>query len=205
VGPTQANSSGLGDIQIGGVVGLLGSPALEPGAYAQFRPPPAVGLLARAFFPTGEYNASQAINFGSNRVSYQLGLPASFAFGQSYLDPKLTTLDVLPTVTVYGDNTPTGLTRIAKAPLLTVEGHLTHNFSRAVWVSGDLLYRQGGETTTNGIADHNPTHGLSVGGSVALQLNPRALVALTYEHVVERRDNGPIGWFFRTAVIVPFR
>jgi hypothetical protein len=76
---------------------------------------------------------------------------------------------------------------------------------RAAWVSADMLYRNGGETTTDGRADHNPTRGWSAGLSGALRIAPKATVILTYEHVVERSDQGPDGWFFRTALVVPFR
>jgi hypothetical protein len=31
-----------------------------------------------------------------------------------------------------------------------------------------------------------------------------ASLILTYEHVVERDDAGPIGWFFRAALVAPF-
>ncbi len=34
---------------------------------------------------------------------------------------------------------------------------------------------------------------------------PLATVILTCKHVVERSDLGPDGWFFRTALVVPFR
>ena len=44
------------------------------------------------------------MNFGSNRLAYQLGLPTVFAWGQSYRDTRLTSLEVLPTVTFYNAN-----------------------------------------------------------------------------------------------------
>ena len=46
--------------------------------------------------------------------------------------------------------------------------------------------------------------GWSAGGSGAFPLTSRATVILTYQHVVERNDNGPDGWFFRTALVAPF-
>lgn len=205
-GTIENSSSGLGDMQLGVVVGLLGAPALSPQAYAGFRPGFSTGLLARAFFPTGAYSGTKPVNFGSNRFSYQLGLPTTFLFGQSYLDPTLTALEVLPTLTFYDANTrPFGANRIAKAPQFAVESHLTHNFSRAVWLSADMLYRRGGETTTDGQRDDNPIRGWSAGMTAAFKVVPQASVILTYEHVVERSDDGPDGWFFRTAVVVPFR
>lgn len=205
-GDIVTESSGLGDAQIGGTIGLFGSPALAPAAFAQFRPPASTGLLARVFFPTGAYDRNQPVNFGAHRYSFQLGLPTGLVFGQSYADPTLTTLELLPTLTVYGANTqPYGANRVTKAPQFSLEAHLTRTFAPVFWGSLDMLYRDGGETTTDGRPDHNPTRGWSAGASGAVRLAPRATVILTWEHVVERSDQGPIGWFFRTAVVVPFR
>jgi hypothetical protein len=205
-GDIATESSGVGDAQIGGTIGLFGSPALAPDAFARFRPQVSTNLLARVFFPTGAYNRDQPVNFGSHRYAFQLGLPTGVVLGQSYADPALTSLELLPTLTFYGANDqPYGANRVTKAPQFALEAHLTHTFSPAVWASLDMLYRDGGETTTDGRPNHDPTNGWSAGLTGALRLAPQAVVALTWEHVVERHDEGPIGWFFRTAVIVPFR
>lgn len=202
----EETSSGLGDAQIGGVLGLFGSPALPPEAYASFRPRLSTGLLARVYFPTGAYSAAKPVNLGANRFACQLGLPTTFAFGRSYLDPSLTAFEILPTLTFYEDNTrPYGAARVDKAPLFSVESHLTRNLGGAAWLSADVLYRHGGETTTDGQPDHNAMDGWSGGMTAAFRLAARASVIVTYQHVVERNDDGPDGWFFRTAVVVPLR
>jgi len=121
----------------------------SPDAFAQFRPQLSAGLLARVHFPTGAYNRDQPVNFGANRYSFQLGLPTGVILGQSYRDPRLTTLELLPAVTFYGVNShPYGAARVTKAAQFSLESHLTHNLGPAVWVSADMLYRNGGETTT---------------------------------------------------------
>ena len=205
-GQTPAGaSSGFGDIQVGGTLGLVGSPALTREAYGSYQPRLGVGLLGRVYFPTGKYSANNRVNFGSNRVSAQIGLPITLAAGTSYLDPALTTLEILPTATFYGVNSdPYGAQKSSKAALYSVESHLTHNFGRRVWVSADVLYRHGGETTTDGVADGNASRGWSAGGSVAVVLSRVATLILTYEEVIARRDQGPDGWFFRTALVLPF-
>ena len=204
-GDIVTDSSGLGDAQIGATFGLFGAPALSPPDYAQFKPEVSMGLLTRVFFPTGAYSADKPVNFGANRYSFQLGLPTGLIFGQSYLSPHLTTLEILPTVTFYGSNDqPYGAGVVTKAPQFSLESHLTRNFGRRVWLSADILYRLGGETTTDGKPDNNQIRGWSAGPSGAFRLAPKATLILSYEHVVERSDNGPNGWFFRTALVVPF-
>jgi Putative MetA-pathway of phenol degradation len=199
------SSSGLGDIQVGGVLGLLGSPALSPQAYAAAKPGFSTGLFAKVYLPTGAYNAAQIANLGANRLAFQFGLPTTLALGTSYRDPALTTLELFPTLTFYQDNdAPHVGTRSSKDPLFSVEAHLTHNLGRAFWVSADLLYRQGGKTFTDGLSDDNATQGLSGGGSAAFVFGRKATLILTYERVIERNDNGPDGWFFRSALVLPF-
>jgi hypothetical protein len=199
------SSSGLGDIQIGGTLGLVGSPVMTPEVYGRYQPRLRVALLGRVFFPTGAYSAKNRVNFGSNRVSVQVGLPMTVVSGTSYLDPALTTFEVLPTVTFYEVNSdPYGARKSSKAALYSVESHLTHNFGPRWWLSADVLYRYGGETTTDGAGDANTMRGWSAGGSAALVLDRRATLILTYEEVIARRDQGPTGWFFRTALVLPF-
>lgn len=82
-GTIVTRSSGLGDAQVGAVLGLFGSPALRPQEFADFRPAFSTGLLARVFFPTGAYSDAKPVNLGANRLSYQLGLPTTFVVGQS--------------------------------------------------------------------------------------------------------------------------
>lgn len=198
-------SSGLGDAQIGGTIGLIGTPALSPEAFADFRPGFGLGLLGRIYFPTGAYSDTKPVNLGSNRFAYQLGLPMVFAHGRSYRDPALTSLEVLPTLTFYHHNDdPFGADRSAKDALFSVEAHLTRNLSQRVWLSADMLLRLGGETSTDGVADGNGMRGWSAGASLTVPFTSRTNLILTYQHVVERNDDGPDGWFFRTALVAPF-
>src|SRR5262249_52874171 len=99
---------------------------------------------------------------------------------------------------------PFGGAVATKAALFSVEAHLTHNFSRRIWISGDMLYRSGGETSLDGVPNDDAQSGWSAGASAAFPLAPRLNVIFTYQHVVARNDSGPVGWFFRTAFVAPF-
>ena len=95
------------------------------------------------------YGSSERQLFEFMRYAYQLGLPTTFMFGQSYASPTLTALELLPTVTFYGANTePHGASRVTRAPLFSLESHLTRTLGSTFWVSADLLYRSSGATTT---------------------------------------------------------
>lgn len=198
-------SSGLGDGQLGATVGLFGAPALDRAAYAAFRPTLSMSFLGRVYFPTGDYSPERPVNLGANRFSYQLGLPTTLMFGQSYLDARLTALELFPTITFYSANhEPFGAEERTQAPMFSVEAHLTHNLPHRIWLSADLLYRNGGESRTDGVENDDPVHGWSAGASAGLPVTGSTSLILTYEHVVKRWDLGPDGWFFRTAIVARF-
>jgi len=120
-----------------------------------------------------------------------------------YREPSFTSLEVLPTLTFYQSNDePFAAARSTKAALASVEAHLTRNLGRRLWISADMLYRRGGETSTDGVADRNGMHGWSAGFSAALPVSRTSLI-FTYERVIQRSDGGPDGWFFRTALVAP--
>jgi hypothetical protein len=111
----------------------------------------------------------------------------------------------MPTVTFYGANhEPFGADKRTQAPLFSVETHLTHNVTPRIWLSADLLYRDGGESRSDGVDNHDPVHGLSAGGTAVFPFGGKTSVAFTFEHVVKRWDTGPDGWWFRSALIAPF-
>ena len=201
-----SESSGLGDGPDRSHSGpRRRAPALTPSAYQDYRPVVSMSLLARAFFPTGAYDRGQPVNLGANRFSFQLGLPTTFMFGQSYRAANLTALEVLPTVSFYDANEqPFGGGKRTQDPLFSVESHLTHSFAPQVWASADLLYRDGGESHTDGRANNDPVHGWTAGGTFAFPAVGGASLILTFEHVVKRWDSGPEGWWFRTALVAPF-
>lgn len=201
----STSSSGLGDAQIGGVIGLIGSPSLSAQDYARFKPRASVGLLGKLYFPTGEYDAAKAVNLGTNRYMIQLGVPISYAIGDSFLDPSLTTFELLPTVLFFGDNDdPFGAEKVKQDPLFGIEGHITHNFNRRFWASADLLYRQGGATTTDGADDNNRQRTLGLGATAGIVLSGSATLKLTYGESTYHNDDGVDGWLFRGVLIYVF-
>jgi hypothetical protein len=200
-----STSKGLGDAQLGIAYGLIGSPALTPEQYVQQRPGFSLGVLGKLFLPTGEYDSHKAVNLGTHRYALELGLPTSYALGESYLDPSLTTFELLPAVIVYGDNdSPYGADRSSQKPLYGGEAHLTHNFGPAFWASADALFWRGGETRTDGVDDDNQQRSLSLGVTAGVNLNRTSSLKMTYGEAVERNEDGVDGWLGRIVLSVLF-
>src|SRR4051812_730152 len=86
------SAGGLGDVQLGFVYGLHGTPALTAEDYGRHRPGLAVNAMAKLFFPTGAYSSKRSINVGANRWALRLGAPIVYAIGKGMADPRLVTV-----------------------------------------------------------------------------------------------------------------
>lgn len=197
----RTKSNGLGDTQILVSAGLYNLPPLTKENYASFKPDFAVGGLARLTLPTGEYDENKSANLGANRYSMQLGTPITFGFGESFLDPRLTTFDLLPSVTFFGDNDdPFGAGKVSQSPLYKLEAHLTHNFNPGIWASIDGIYTYGGETETDGQTDDNKQRSLNMGATLGIQFSKSLGLKLSYGETVDRNDDGLDGEFVRLTL-----
>jgi hypothetical protein len=194
----NTTSSGLGDISLLGVFGIIGSPAMTRTEYAQFKPGFSLGALAMITAPTGAYDGSKLINLGTNRWAFRFGAPFGWAIGDSYLSPNLTTIEFVPSVTFYTVNdAPFRAGQSSQDPLFRVEGHLTHNFNRAFWGSIDLTLNTGGKTTTDGKDDNNTKSWMGAGITAGMNFSPTFGLSATYGGIVSGNSSAPKGNGFR--------
>ncbi len=194
----SGSSSGIADAAVGIVHNLVGSPALAPRDYAAFEPGFSLGVLGKVFAPIGEYSSSKVVNLGANRWAYQLGAPICYYMGRTYLDPRLTTIELLPTVTFYSANdAPFAADRREQKAMFRLETHVTRNVARALWVSLDGMYIAGGETTTDGVAADDRQEAIQLGGTVNVTLSRSLSVKVSYGGIVGRNDGGPDGHMTR--------
>lgn len=183
-------SSGIGDAQVGAMLGLVGYPALSAEDYRAYEPGFSAGALLKLSAPTGAYSSAQQINLGANRWSFRIGPVITYSFGANFFDPSLTTFELQPSVTFFTPNKhPSGVSRVQQAPLYHIEAHITRNLDKTWWVSADTVYFAGGATSTDGISNHNNERSLALGASLGTQVGDIYLKA-TYGHVVERNEDG---------------
>jgi hypothetical protein len=201
----ETKSSGLGDISLLGVFGIVGSPAMTREQYVQFKPGFALGALVMVTAPTGKYDGAKAINLGTNYWAFRLGAPLGWSFGGSFLSPQLTTLEFVPSVTFYTSNDePYRAGSRSQSALFRLEGHLTHNFNRAFWASLDLTANSGGETTTDGKDDDNDKTWVGAGITAGVNLSPAFGVTASYGGIVSGNSSAPDGDGFRVNVRYTF-
>jgi hypothetical protein len=197
--------SGLGDVQLGFVYGVYGTPALKTSDYAAHAPGLAANLLAKIFFPTGKYSSQRSVNIGANRWALRLGVPIVYALGERMSDPHLVTVEAMPTLTFYGANDdPFGARHTKQKPLFIFEGHVTRGFTRSFWGSLDLLWREGGEVRVDGAGAGNSQSALSLGATGTFALPANLSLRLSAGKVVARNEHGPNGWMLRTIIGTAF-
>jgi len=201
----SGSSSWVGDMQLGWVQNVVGPPPLTGKDYATRKPGFTFGVLAKLLTPTGAYSPDKVINLGGNRWSVQLGTPITWYLGRSFVDPKLTTFELLPTVTFYTRNgDPNGADTLEQKPMFRLEGHVTRNLNRALWLSLDATWVYGGETTTDGVENDNAQRALMLGGTANFTFSRSTSLKVTYGEVVKRNDGGPDGHMFRVIGTVVF-
>ena len=199
------SSSWIGDTLLGWVQNIVGPPPLTGKDFATRKPGFTFGALAKLTTPTGAYSPDKVINLGANRWSYQLGTPITWYLGRSFVDPKLMTFELLPTVTFYTRNgDPKGADTLAQKPIVRLEGHITRNLTKALWLSFDATPVYGGETTTDGVENDNAQRALMLGGTANFTFSRSTSLKVTYGEVVRRNDGGPDGQMFRVIGTVVF-
>jgi hypothetical protein len=194
----ETKSSGLGDISVAGIIGLVGSPALTRQQYVRHKPGFALGAMAWVTAPTGAYDGSKLINLGANRWQFRVGAPFGWTLGGSYLSPGLTTIEFVPSVTFYTVNTePFRAGRVTQSALFRIESHITHNFSRAFWGSIDLTGNSGGGTTTDGRDNGNSKTWAGAGVTAGLNLSPAFGLSASYGGIIAGNSSATDGDGFR--------
>ena len=129
----------------------------------------------------------------------------SYYLGQSLLDPSLTSFELLPSVTWYGDNNePPQGSHSSEAPLLQLEAHVTRNLNESLWVSVDALLMEGAQTTINGVSQPDRQRSFALGATVSVAVTDALAMTLSYTDVVSRNYDGVSGHVIRVIAEFSF-
>lgn len=196
----------FGGIILGGIIGLVGSPALSGKEFAEYDPGVQIGLVGKAFLPTGSYDSDRIISVGSNRLAGQFVLPITYSFASSMVDPTMTTFEILPSVTIFKDNTDPsgGADTTGQDPLYTLEAHITRNLTKTVWASFGGIYNYGGETSTDDVWNNDRRESLGLGASVNFAASSSISINVSYGETVWRNDDSMDGKLFRLITTYAF-
>jgi len=106
-------------------INLLGPPAQKniPDSCAMSRGSPST-CSPTWRIPVGDYDSDQPLNIGQNRWYGRLGMPIIWQLG-SWVPGRRTTLEFLPAVWLFGDNTDYVGQTLKTDPLFQLDAHLT--------------------------------------------------------------------------------
>jgi hypothetical protein len=198
---TSVSASGFSDGFVEFKMGLAGAPALSLSEF--MKAPMRFSLFGDVrYWYSGSYDPSKAINLGTNRPTYQLGLPMSIPLNKNIEKP--TWLEISPAIMIFGANNepPRGTfaKKIEQAPVLSLESHLSHNFTKKFWVFGNVLYRLGGATTTDGTENDNKQNMIGGGLGAGYQFLPYLGAYADYGTILSGGPTNATSNMFRIAV-----
>jgi hypothetical protein len=154
---TYLYRSGLGDSVYRVAVNLKGGPALPPREFVKWRQAILLGVSLKVLAPTGQYDPTKLINWGTNRWSFKPELGYSQRFGNWILDGYAGVWFFTPNNDYWSRNAYYAGTRsLTQQPIAAFESHLSYDFKkRGLWVSIDGNYWTGGVTTVGGVENSN--------------------------------------------------
>lgn len=182
------SSSGFGDPMLEFNVNLIGPKAQQniPDVL-RYEPGFSLDVLADLALPIGEYDDNQALNLGQNRWYGRIGAPMIMQLG-SWVPGRRTTLELLPAVWMFGDNSDYVGQTLETDALFQLDAHLTRDFTETIWGALDASWYKGGKTTINGV-EGDKRNDVAFGLTLGYKINENLNLTAGYKSTVN--DNAP--------------
>jgi len=186
--PVSQSVSGFGDPTAEFTLNLIGPKAQKNlQDVSRFEPGFSLDVLADLAIPIGEYDSSQPLNIGQNRWYGRIGFPIVWQLG-AWVPGRRTTLEFLPAVWLFGDNTDYVGKTLEADPLYQIDAHLTRDFTANLWGSLDAVLYNGGKTTIDGV-EGSKLNNYGFGLTLGYQINDN--IGLTFSYKSTASDNAP--------------
>jgi hypothetical protein len=184
--------SGLVDSVFRFSVNLKGGPAMPVQKYIKWNQKVLLGASLKVIAPTGQYDPTKLINWGTNRWSFK----PEFGYSQRW---KKWVLDGYAGVWFFTTNSDfwsrniyySGTRSQTQEPIGSLEGHLSYDFKPRLWASLDGNYWFGGKTSAGGVL--NPLSEQSnsrIGGTVSVPITKHQSLKFSYSNGTYIRFGG---------------
>ena len=180
---THLYRSGLLDSVYRFSVNLKGGPAMPVEKYVKWRQKVLLGVSLKVVAPTGQYDPTKLINWGTNRWSFKPEFGYSQRWGGKWV------LDGYFGVWFFTTNSDfwsrniyfAGTRSQSQSPIGALEGHLSYDFKPRLWASLDGNFWFGGKTTVNGVQDPlSEEKNSRIGGTVAIPITRHQSLKFSY-------------------------
>jgi hypothetical protein len=153
----------------------------------RYEPGFSVDLLADLALPIGEYDNSKPLNLGQNRWYGRLGAPIVWQLGP-WVPGRRTTLEFLPAVWLFGDNSDFVGQTLETDPIFQLDGHLSRDLTEHFWASLDGAWYSGGKASINGVAG-DKLNNIGLGFTLGYTINDNLAFTAGYKSTVD--DSAP--------------
>lgn len=172
--PLEATRKGFGDARMRLTLLPVGAPAMTPRELAAAPPRTVLGTSLTVSVPVGQYSTDLLVNLGTHRWAFKPEVALSQPVGRRWL------FDLYAGVWLFTDNGAyfPGTSVRSQAPLGTLQGHVSYNFSRQTWVAIDATFYAGGRSTVNGVENDDRQSNSRLGATLVLPVGKRNSVKL---------------------------
>ena len=178
----QLYRSGLIDSVYRVTVNLKGGPAMELPQFVKWKQKVLLGASLKIIAPTGQYDPTKLINWGTNRWSFKPEFGYSRRWNDWVLEGYFGAWFFTTNNDFWSRNSYYAGTRSqSQQPIAAFEGHLSYNLKPRLWASIDGNYWFGGTTSIDGVV--NPITNQSnsrIGATVAVPITGRQSLKVSY-------------------------
>ena len=194
----SASNQGVSDVGFLLQTNIFGGPALTRDQFRSFVPETFSSFHLLVTTPLGTYDPTNPLNPSANRWMFNPTINYSYTpdQGGTWLEVYLSTR----VFTTNADYRVGSASSLGQNPLFSIEGHASRNLTTALWVSADAYYNVGGETSIDGVSQHNAANTLRLGLGMGLAVWAGGDVTLNYERVVAKPAGQPDAQAIRMTV-----
>ena len=145
------SASGYADPSVQLDVNLFGTPPINAiFDYLNYEPTWTLDAAFMLGVPLGQYDNNKVVNLGLNRFYGRIAFPLKYHF-RVFTRGYMSSLELVPSVYFFSENDDFLGQSLENDPLLQIEAHWTHDFTRHFYGSLDLLYRNGFQSEIDGV------------------------------------------------------
>lgn len=182
-------ASGFGDTEVIFWLGLKNTPALTMEEFLKWEPKFQINAMVGVGVPTGKYNQERAVNMGSNRWAFRLGIPMVVPLNKEKV--LVARWEINPSLFIYSKNSDNFLnTSKTQNPLFFLEQHVSKQFTPKFWGSVDLNYQYGGKTYINNFENDDLRNQFSTGITLGYSLIDGITAMGSYDRIWFSEDSG---------------
>jgi hypothetical protein len=196
--PKHVDRSGFVDSSLRFSVNLIGGPAMEPNEFANWQQDILLGVSLKILAPTGQYDPTKLINWGTNRWAFKPEVGYSQRWNHWVLDGYAAVwfYTTNPEFFSYNQYFP-GVRSKTQSPVTGLEAHLSYDVRPRLWISLDANFWAGGEASVNGVSNAATYQQSSrVGITASIPLTAHHSIKISYSEGAYVRNRGNYRAFF---------